>query len=415
MSGRRRSILAVSSAIGLTIASCGSAGGSNSAPGTTAATTSAGVTAVATATTATPAPRPRAAALLKLRKIGNFDQPVYVTSPPGDRTRLFVVEQGGTIRVVRNGKKLATPFANVRSLVSCCGEQGLLSIAFAPDYARSGRLYAGLTFSNGDDGVIELRRATADRARTGARTVLRFSDPESNHNGGLVTFGPDKLLYYGVGDGGGAGDQHGSRGNGQNLNTLLGKILRINPLPSGGRAYSIPSSNPFVGRSGARGEIWSWGLRNPWRFAFDRKNGDLAIADVGQNDIEEIDFASKRSGAGRGVNYGWRAFEGTKRFSDISAPGAVGPVFQYSHSSGGCSITGGYIVRDPALTGFVGSYLYGDYCDGRLRAVKLRDGGSSGDRKAAPNVSQLSSFGEDAVGRVYVTSLDGPVYRLSAG
>jgi len=413
MSTRRRCTLVPSIALGLAITACGSAGGYKSAPATTATTTSAGVTAAATATR--PAPPAGAAALLRLRKIGSFNQPVYVTSPPGDRTRLFVVEQGGTIRIVRNGKTLARPFANVTSLVSCCGEQGLLSIAFAPDYAKSGRLYAGLTFANGDDGVIELRRATADRARSGARTVLRISDPESNHNGGLVTFGPDKLLYYGVGDGGGAGDQHGSRGNGQNLNTLLGKILRINPLPSGRRAYSIPSGNPFVGRAGARGEIWSWGLRNPWRFSFDRRTGDLAIADVGQNEIEEVDFASKGSGAGRGVNYGWRAFEGTKQFSNISAPGAVGPVFEYSHSSGGCSITGGYIVRDPSLAGYVGSYLYGDYCDGRLRAVKLRDGAASGDRKAAPDVSQLSSFGEDALGRMYVTSLDGPVYRLVAG
>jgi hypothetical protein len=245
--------------------------------------------------------------------------------------------------------------------------------------------------------------------------VIRFPDPESNHNGGLVTFGPDKLLYYGVGDGGGADDQHGARGNGQNLNTLLGKILRIRPLPSGGRGYSIPADNPFVGRSGARGEIWSYGLRNPWRFSFDRRTGDLTIGDVGQNAIEEIDFASRRAGAGKGVNYGWRPFEGTRRETNEPAPGAVAPVHQYSHGGGACSITGGYVIRDPALKGYAGRYVYGDYCVGEVRTIRLRDGGASGDRRAGPQVDELSSFGEDARGRVYVTSLGGSVSRLVPG
>jgi glucose/arabinose dehydrogenase len=350
-----------------------------------------------------------AAARLHPRSIGSFDSPLYVTAPPGDRSRVFVVEQGGTIRVVRNGRKLARPFLDISREVVSGGEQGLLSMAFAPDYATSGRFYVDYTDRNGDTHVAQLRRSrNPDVAiRSSERLVLFQRQPEPNHNGGLVVFGPDRKLYVGLGDGGGANDQHGARGNAQDLGSLLGKILRIDPRPGGG--YAVPRDNPFVRRAGARPEIYDWGLRNPWRFTFD--NGNLIVADVGQGAVEEIDFAPR--GHTAGLNFGWRVFEGDRRnFDGESAPGAVPPVFTYTHDGGGCSITGGVVVRDPRLRGYVGSYLYGDFCLGNVSSIRLRAGGSCCDRSAAPTVPRLSSFGEDARGRVYATSLRGPVYRL---
>jgi hypothetical protein len=238
-----------------------------------------------------------------------------------------------------------------------------------------------------------------------------MADPESNHNGGLMLFGPDGHMYVGTGDGGGGGDQHGPRGNAQNLGSLLGKILRIDPAQSGGRAYTVPNDNPFVGRSGARGEIYSYGLRNPWRFSFDRRTGDLTIADVGQNDVEEVNFV--RRGRGRGANFGWRPFEGRTRYTPgESAPGHVPPVITRSHGAGWCSITGGVVVRDPALAGLRGRYLFGDFCRSRILSARLSPGRARSARGTSLRVRSLSSFGEDARGRVYAVSLSGPVYRL---
>jgi len=389
------------------LAACGSAGGSS----TPAARTTKAVSPAATVASTTGKVPARPSGLLKLRRIGSFDSPVYVTGAPGDRSRVFVVEQTGRIRIARRGHRLGGSFLDVSGKVSCCGEQGLLSMAFAPDYARSGRFYVDYTDRSGNTNIVQYRRSGPNRANANsARRVLFQHQPEANHNGGLVKFGPDRKLYVGFGDGGGGDDQHGARGNAQSLGTLLGKVLRIAPRANGG--YTVPADNPFVGRAGARREIFDYGLRNPWRFSFDRKTGDMVIGDVGQNQVEEVDFA--RSGHAGGINYGWRPFEGRRvNFPGESAPGAVPPVLQYSHSSGGCSITGGYVVRDPKLTGFAGRYLYGDYCDGRIRAVRVGPGSAHGDRKAAPNVPQLSSFGEDTAGHVYVVSLSGPVYRLA--
>src|SRR5690349_17433989 len=228
---------------------------------------------------------------VRLQKVGSFDSPLFVTAPPGDKRRIFVVEQAGKIKLMRGGKVLPTPFLDITSLVTSGGEQGLLGLAFAPDYARSGLFYVYYTTKDGNQRVVEYHRRSADVADPGsARQVLLMPDQESNHNGGMLLFGPDKLLYIGTGDGGGGGDMHGAHGNAQNLGVLLGKILRIDPRQSGARPYTIPSSNPFVGRSGARGEIYAYGLRNPWRFSFDRKTGDMAIGDVGQGEVEEIDF-----------------------------------------------------------------------------------------------------------------------------
>jgi glucose/arabinose dehydrogenase len=344
--------------------------------------------------------------------VGRFDSPVYVTAPPGDRSRLFVVEQGGRIQVMRNGRRLSRAFLDISDEVRSGGEQGLLSMAFAPDYAASGRFYVDYTDRNGDTHVAEFRRSgNPDVAvRSSERLVLFQRQPEPNHNGGLVLFGPDRLLYVGFGDGGGANDQHGSRGNAQNLGTLLGKIVRIDPRPSGGQPYGIPRDNPFVGRGGARGEIYDYGLRNPWRFTFDR--GNLIVADVGQDHVEEIDFA--RNGRTAGLNFGWRVWEGrSHNFPGEPAPRAVFPVFTYSHSGGRCSITGGVVVRDARLRGYVGSFLYGDYCAGIVRSIRLRPGGACCDRSGGPRVNGLSSFGEDARHRIYVTSLDGGVYRIN--
>ncbi len=347
------------------------------------------------------------------RRIGTFDSPLYVTQPPGDRSRLFVVQQGGKIVVVRNGHALRTPFLDVTSKIVSGGEQGLLGLAFAPDYRRSGRFYVFYTDVNGDERLIAYRRGSSpNRANPrSARTLFVQADSESNHNGGQLAFGPDGLLYVGIGDGGGGDDQHGPIGNGQNLGTLLGKILRIDPRPSGGRPYGIPRDNPFVGRRGAKPEIYAYGLRNPWRFSFDRTTGDMVIGDVGQDHVEEIDFRTR--GTGRGVNFGWRAWEGTRREDPgLRVSGDVKPVLEYTHDGGNCSVTGGYVIRDPRLSRLNGRYVYGDFCAGDLFTATLRQDGASRPRRLGFHVDALSSFGQDTRGRVYVVSLNGPVYRL---
>ncbi len=357
---------------------------------------------------------------VRLRKVGDFDQPLYIVQPPGYDRDLFVVEKTGQVQVVHDGERLPEPFLDLSDAVSTGGEQGLLSVTFAPDYQSSGLLYVDYTDTAGDTRVVEYRRSAQDPLVAdpqSAREVLTVDQPYENHNGGLVLFGPgetpkgseaSELLYVGLGDGGSADDPER---NGQDLSTLLGKILRIDPRPSGGRPYGIPQSNPFVDRSGARGEIYSYGLRNPWRFSFDRRTGDLSIGDVGQNEIEEIDFV--RRGKGRGANFGWRPFEGNDRFAPgESAPGAIKPVITAKHSDGNCSITGGVVIRDPALGAWRGRYVFGDFCRGVIQTAVLSAGRAKRltDRKLT--VSQLSSFGEDARGRVYATSLDGPVYRF---
>jgi glucose/arabinose dehydrogenase len=347
-----------------------------------------------------------------LHRIGNFAAPVYVTQAPGDPHRLFVVEQAGRIQVLKDGHKERAPFLDIHQLVTSGGEEGLLSVAFPPDYQTSGRFYVFYTGIGGNEQIVEYRRASADRANPhSARRLIFITDPEGNHNGGLLLFGPDNLLYIGIGDGGGEYDQHGRIGNGQNRDTLFGKLLRIDPHPSHGRPYTIPKDNPFVGRRGVRPEIYAWGLRNPWRFSFDRATGDIAIGDVGQDHVEEVDFR-KRGGA-RGVNFGWRAFEGT-RVEDptLHIHGDVKPVLEYTHVGGNCAVTGGYVIRDPRLPALAGRYIYGDYCVGNLMTAHLQLGHATGVHALGLNASPLSSFGEDDAGRIYVVSLSGPVYRL---
>jgi len=271
--------------------------------------------------------------------------------------------------------------------------------------------YVYFTGSDENQHVVEYMRASADRADPrSARPVLTMADRESNHNGGLLLFGPGSLLYIGTGDGGGAGDRHGAHGNAQNLGSLLGKILRIDPRRSGSRPYTVPGSNPFVGRAGARGEIYSYGLRNPWRFSFDPRTHLLAIGDVGQDAVEEIDSV----GSGRGKNFGWRVFEGRSHYAGgETAPGAAKPVIQRFHSKGNCSITGGVVVHDANLLSLRGRYVFGDFCRGRIESARLSPGRARDVRQTRLRVPSLSSFGVDARGRVYAVSLAGPVYRLA--
>jgi hypothetical protein len=359
------------------------------------------------------APGARAAAGVRLKRIGTFDSPVLVTAPPGDQRRIFVVEQTGRIRLLAGGKRVRRPFLDLRGDVTAGGEQGLLGLAFAPDYARSGRLYVYFTGRDGDQKVQEFRRSgrSANRAsKSSRRQLMSMADPYPNHNGGNLVFGPDGLLYIGTGDGGSAGDP---QNRAQNLDSPLGKILRIDPRRHGSSPYRSPRSNPFVGRAG-RNEIYAYGLRNPWRYSFDRRTGDLYIGDVGQDSIEEIDYAPE--GTARGRNFGWSCFEGRRRFdASRSCPGAVGPVLDYGRSGGECSVTGGVVSRDPRVPDLAGRYVYGDFCAGRLRSFRIQGGRAADDRGLGLRVASLSSFGEDARGRVYAASLDGPVYRLVAG
>jgi glucose/arabinose dehydrogenase len=386
--------------------------GSSQAPSTTAPGPPPPGEASGDASSAPPRPGDGAGGVV-LSELGSFESPVYVSQPPvGDDEHLYVVEQCGRVQRIGLDGGDARTFLDLTDQVACGGEQGLLSVAFAPDYADSGRLYVDYTDRDGDTRVVEYRRSTTGPATAdadSARAVLSVDQPYANHNGGLLLFGPDDRLYVGLGDGGGAGDP---QRNGQDLSTLLGKILRIDPRRSGGDPYSVPADNPFVDRPGARPEILASGLRNPWRFSFDPRTRALWIGDVGQDALEEIDAAAFGE-LESGLNFGWSAFEGTERFNDDqSAADARRPVLEYPLDEA-CAVTGGYVVRDPELPTLYGRYLYGDFCEGQLRSFTADvDGGAGDDRELGVRVPSLSSFGTDAAGRVYATSLEGPVYRL---
>ena len=355
--------------------------------------------------------KPQGGGGVALEEIGEFEDPVFVTQPKGDGA-LYVVEQTGQIiRVTPSGKK--STLLDISDEITAGGEQGLLSAAFSPSYTRSGLFYVDYTNTNGDTRVVEYRTEKNGKVDPrSARTLLEVDQPYSNHNGGLLLFDEDGNLLVGLGDGGAAGDPER---NGQDLSTLLGKILRITPPPAGrsGRSYSIPNDNPYAGDDDARAEILAYGLRNPWRFSFDRKTGALWIGDVGQNALEEIDYLEKP--AGQDANFGWSAFEGTERFNaDEEAPNAIDPILTYGRDAG-CSVTGGYVVRDRALKSLYGRYLYADFCHGQLRSFTAADantGTAADDRALGLQVPSISSFGEDQRGRIYAVSLDGPVFRL---
>ena len=359
-------------------------------------------------------PAAGAAPRVRLKKLGTFNQPLYITSPRGDVRRLFVVERGGAIRLVKNGKIAKRPFLRQPGVSTRNPEQGMPSMAFAPDYARSGRFYLIFTDRRKDLQLLEYRRSRSNpdvADRSTKRTVMVIRKTLPTHNAGQLQFGPDGFLYISVGDGGCCGD---TNNDAQRLNSLFGKILRIDPRRAGKRRYTIPRSNPFRRRRGARGEIYAYGLRNPYRFSFDRSTGALSIGDVGDvapSGDEEVDYMLR--GKARGANFGWNVFEGRRRFRAGRAPGAVRPAFVYSRRGLACAVIGGYVMRDPKVPSMRGRYVYGDSCTGRLSSVRLRRGGSS-DNRAFARIPSPTSFGEDTSGHVYVTSLFGDVYRLTA-
>jgi glucose/arabinose dehydrogenase len=358
------------------------------------------------------APAPRGP--VRLLELGRFDAPTYLTAPRGDPRR-FVVQRGGTIVIV-SGREQAGTFLDISENVSTDGEGGLLSMAFAPDYDSSGAFYVYYTDRQGYLQIDRfVRSSDPNRADPGSRrSVLRVPHFRANHKGGQLQFGPDGMLYAGFGDGGAGGDPDE---NAQDLGRMLGKLIRIDPREEGG--YDVPDSNPFVGQAGARPEVYAYGLRNPYRFSFDRSTADLTIGDVGQDEVEEIDFVPA-SGDGEappgGYNFGWDVFEGRDGYEEGDAPGHVPPVIAERQSDGWCSIIGGYVIRDPSLRGsrFYGRYVYGDLCRPELQLARLRRPDAPTE-PAGLSVPTLVSFGEDGAGRVYAVSIDGPVYRIGRG
>ena len=349
----------------------------------------------------------------------SLSKPVFITHSGDASGRLYIVEQGGRIKILQNGTVRSTPFLNISAKVSNGSEQGLLGLAFHPDYAANRRFYVNYTNTSGDTVIAEYTRSLSNPnvADPTGRIVLTIDQPYSNHNGGMLAFGPDRYLYIGMGDGGDAGDP-GNRA--QRLTFLLGKILRIDvDNEAGGKLYAIPPGNPYAGQTVGLDEIWSYGLRNPWRFSFDSRTGDLWIGDVGQNRYEEINRSPAVNGvdAGKGLNYGWRVLEGKACFnpsSGCSTSGKTPPMAVYSHSSG-CSVTGGYVYRGLAYRGLVGGYLFGDFCSGRIWTLRAHGPASQSPVLMADTNLAISSFGEGPDGTIYVTDLgSGDIWAIVA-
>jgi glucose/arabinose dehydrogenase len=348
------------------------------------------------------APTPR----IKLQKLAHtFKEPIFATAPAG-ASRLYVVERAG--RVIMGSGTTWSTFLDIRSRVGSNGsEQGLLSIAFHPKYSKNHRVFADYTDRNGDTHVVEFKvSATTGKAHAGSeRLLLKIKQPYQNHNGGLLKFGPDNNLYIGMGDGGSSGDP---QNRAQNRKSLLGKILRINV--DGAKPYTVPKSNPWSNGSGGRKEIWLYGVRNPWRFAFDSPSGLMYIGDVGQNEWEEIDVFKRSTGAGR--NLGWDKWEGTHIFERKTMRGThTKPVLQYSHGAG-CSVTGGEVYRGARVDALKGWYLYADFCQNWIKAFRYSSGKIVQKAKFG-GVEQISSFGTGGNRDVYVVSLSGGVYRIA--
>ncbi len=341
--------------------------------------------------------------VVNLRSIVNgLDKPVFLTHAGDGSGRVFLVEKPGRIRIVRDGALLPGPYLDIRGLIKSSGnEQGLLGLAFDPQYGANGRFYVNYSDLNGDTVVARyaVSAGNPDLADPGSgKILLQIEQPYPNHNGGDLAFGPDGYLYIGMGDGGSGGDP---QGNGQRLDTLLGKMLRIDVR---GDAYAIPADNPYTNRADARPEIWAYGLRNPWRFSFDRMTGDLYIGDVGQGEYEEINF--QPAGAGGGQNYGWNILEGFHPYQGSSSADLTAPVAEYDHSDGNCSVTGGYVYRGSRLPALAGTYVFGDYCTGETWVLRQSaDGWQTADwfGMGIP----ISSFGEDEQGELYVLDYKG--------
>ena len=359
-----------------------------------------------------PPPPPPSFALATEVVADGLQAPVFLTAPPGDG-RLFIVEQGGLVRVVSaSDQLLSIPFLDLRSkITTSCSEQGLLSLAFHPRFASNGFVYVNYTRGDGDT-VIERYTVGSDPDRAdpaSAAQILQVPQTACNHNGGLLLFGPDGMLYAFLGDGGGAGDP---AGNGQDAGTLLGGVLRLDV--DGGAPFAVPPDNPFVGGPG-RDELWAIGLRNPWRASFDPVGGHLYIADVGQNAMEEVNAVPADRA---GVNYGWNLMEGSACFAagSCDTSGLTLPVEEYPNPQAGCSITGGYVYRGSAIPEIQGTYFYSDFCSGFLRSFRLV-GGQARERLEwnIGNLGQVSSFGVDGAGELYVLDIGGAVRRIVRG
>ncbi|MGE0827120.1 MAG: PQQ-dependent sugar dehydrogenase [Candidatus Binatia bacterium] len=341
--------------------------------------------------------------------IGGLRNPVHITHAGDGSQRLFIVEQEGRIRIIKDGVLRASPFLDISAHVSCCGERGLLSVAFPPEYPSKEHFYVNYTNADGDTVVARYRLASdPDIADPNSEEVILFVDqPFSNHNGGQLAFGPDGYLYIGTGDGGSGGDP---QNNGQRMDTVLGKLLRLD-VESGLPPYTIPPDNPFVQTPTYRPEIWALGLRNPWRFSFDRETGDLYLGDVGQGIYEEIDFQSVASTGGE--NYGWRIMEGAHCFNSNSCNQneLTLPLVEYDHSQG-CSVTGGFVYRGLQYPRLRGVYFYGDFCSGQLWGVQQSEG-SAQPRFALDSSFNISTFGEDEAGELYLADYgSGDIYRI---
>jgi glucose/arabinose dehydrogenase len=340
-----------------------------------------------------------------------LDSPLFVTAPTDD-PRLFIVERPGRIRIVRDGILRDAPFLDISDAVSTGGERGLLGLAFHPAYADNGWFYLNYSDPDGDTRIERYRVRTGDPDRAdpaSAELLLEIDQPYGNHNGGMIAFGPDGMLYIGMGDGGSANDPHG---HGQNAATLLGAMLRIDV--DGGTPYAVPADNPFAGSDGGRGEVWGVGVRNPWRFSFDRGGDRLFVADVGQGAWEEINVVDASAA---GLNYGWNVMEGRHCFraDDCARAGMTLPVVEYGHDQG-CSVIGGYVYRGAALPALVGHYFYSDWCRGWLRSFRIDESGAVTEHTEWPvgNLGNVLSLGEDADGELYVASQNGSVLRLVA-
>jgi glucose/arabinose dehydrogenase len=358
------------------------------------------------------APVPGPPALAARLVVSGLRLPLDLKSVPDDRERLYVVEQGGRIRVVRNGQLQATPFLDISDRTDGTGERGLLGLAFHPRFAENGRFFVNFTQAVGGATVIaEFHAPSRDTADAGSRRVLLVvPQPYANHNGGGLAFGSDGFLYVALGDGGSGGDP---RGNGQSLETPLGKILRIDV--DSATPYAVPADNPFVSTPGAVPEIWAYGLRNPFRFSFERATGNLYIGDVGQGAREEIDVGLASRGGGE--NYGWNVTEGTACYdppTGCDTTGITMPVLDYTHREG-CAVTGGYVYEGCRMPDLVGTYFYGDFCSGFVRSFRYVAGQVTEKRdwtSGLAGIDHITSFGTDADGEIYVVDRDGEVYRL---
>ena len=399
----RRRAAVVGALLAVVVAACGDDGETTPEPSARSETTTTTEAPRSTTTAAVGLDEVRVA----LEEVVRLDAPIALTQRPGF-DQLVVAERGGAVRVV-DGGEAGEPIVDISGETTPSGERGLLGLAYSPDGSH---LYLSYTDDQGDSRLDEWATgpAVGDVDQGSRRNVLSVDQPFPNHNGGNIVFGPDGLLYFGLGDGGSRGDPDGRA---QNPDELLGKILRIDPRASGDDPYAVPAGNPFAA-GGGRGEVYVVGVRNPWRFSFDRENGDLWIGDVGQNAEEEIDLLP--AGRAAGANLGWDRLEGNRPFEGEAPPDAVAPVFTYGRDEG-YSVTGGYVYRGSAIAGLAGAYVFADYGAGVVWALDVEDGRVVGDRSLGVETApaSLASFGEDADGELYVLSLDGPVYRLVPG